>query len=93
MKKQIYIFCAMILGVLLTTILHAFLEMWYISLFVANPAKYGLGLSWSQILMVHYIYTALFLVLGIVGGYFLGQEWWRIVYVEKRYWRFKKNQL
>jgi len=29
--------------------------------------------------------------MGIVGGYFLGQIWWRIVYVEKRHWRFKKD--
>ncbi len=47
MKKQIYIFFAMVLGVLLTTIIHAVLEMWYISLFIANPVKYGLGLSWQ----------------------------------------------
>ena len=29
------------------------------------------------------------LVAGTVGGYFLGQHWWRVVYVERRHWYFR----
>lgn len=85
MKKQIYIFLTMVLGVLLTTIIHAGLEIWYLFLLEKDWVKYSLGLSWPQILIAHNVYTAILLILGIVGGYFLGQRWWRIIYIEKRY--------
>ena len=29
------------------------------------------------------------LVAGTVGGYFLGQHWWRVVYVERRHCYFR----
>ena len=29
------------------------------------------------------------LVAGTVGGYFLGQHWWRVVYVQRRHWYFR----
>ena len=29
------------------------------------------------------------LVAGTVGGYFLGQHWWRVVYVERHHWYFR----
>ena len=90
MKKQIYIFLTMVLGVLLTTILHGFIEIFYIGLLAENFDTYSFGLSWDAIYIAHYIFTAVLAVLGIVGGYYLGQKWWRIVYVEKRHWRFKK---
>lgn len=91
MKKQIYIFCTIILGVILGTILHAVLEMGYIALYAKDPVKYGLGLTWREILWVHYVYTAALLILGIIGGYFLGQRWWRIVYIEKKHWYMRNR--
>ena len=30
-----------------------------------------------------------FLVAGTVGGYFLAQHWWRVVYVDRRHWYFR----
>ena len=29
------------------------------------------------------------LVAGTVGGYVLGQHWWRVVYVQRRHWYFR----
>jgi len=87
-KKQIYIFLTMVLGVLLTTILHAVMEIFYIGLLAENFAKYSLGLNWNAIYIIHYIFTIVLVALGIIGGYFLGQRWWQIVYIEKRHWRF-----
>ena len=91
MKKQIYIFLAMVLGVLLTTILHGVVEVFYIGLLMENFDKYNLGLSWDAIYIVHYVFTIVLAVLGIIGGYFLGQRWWRIVYIEKRHWWFRRK--
>ena len=31
----------------------------------------------------------IFLVLGTVGGYFLGQHWWKVVYIQRRHWYFR----
>lgn len=85
MKKQIYIFLTMVLGVLLTTILHAGLEIWYISLLNENWNKYSFGLAWPQIWQIHAIYTAILLILGAILGYYFGKRWWQIIYVEKRH--------
>ena len=29
------------------------------------------------------------LIVGTVGGYALGQHWWRVVYVQRRHWYFR----
>ena len=29
------------------------------------------------------------IIMGVLGGYFLGKRWWQIVYVEKRHWIWK----
>ena len=32
------------------------------------------------------------LVAGTVGGYFLGQHWWGVVYVQRRHWYFRMKE-
>lgn len=94
MKKAIYIFATMVLGVLLSFLLHAAIEITTINLLMKDFAKYGLGLSWPTWLMIHSIGTAILLLAGVVFGYFIGQRWWKYVYVEKKYrgWRrFRKS--
>ena len=29
------------------------------------------------------------LITGTIGGYVLGQYWWRVVYVQRRHWYFR----
>tara|TARA_B100000676_G_C17901255_1_gene744680 strand:+ start:165 stop:347 length:183 start_codon:yes stop_codon:yes gene_type:complete len=29
------------------------------------------------------------LVAGAIGGYFLGQHWWTVVYFQRRHWYFR----
>ena len=79
-KKQIYIFLTILLGILLSTIVHAVFEMGFIFWYIANPEKYSLGLSWNQLLWLHAIYTVVFFLLGAIGGYFLGKKWWNKIY-------------
>ena len=83
MKKQIYLFLTMILGVLLTTIIHAGLEIWYISLLNENWEEYSFGLAWPRLWQIHLGYTIILLILGVVLGYYLGKRWWRIIYGKK----------
>jgi len=32
------------------------------------------------------------LAIGVIGGFFVGRLWWRVVYIEKRHWRFKNER-
>lgn len=89
MKKIIYLCASVLLFILLSFLLHAAIEIPVINLLTADFAKYGLGLSWSQWYLIHRIFTVALLVLAVVAGYFIGQRWWRIIYIEKKYrgWR------
>jgi hypothetical protein len=87
MKKKFYITMVVVLMLELSFLLHSWIEIQYIKAALAKGATlsntYFLGMFycvlpwWSQ-------YG---LLLGaIIGGYYLGQFWWRMVYIEKRHW-------
>lgn len=92
MKKQIYIFLSIILGVLISFLIHGILEIFVIFLLTINFRIFGLGLSWENWFFIHASATFFLLAAGIIGGYFLGRKWWRIIYVEKRYGHFFKKR-
>ncbi|MEK7660398.1 MAG: hypothetical protein AAB343_04310 [Patescibacteria group bacterium] len=91
MKRTVYIFCTIVLGSLLGVIVHGFVELPIIALLILDIDAYGLGLTWNQWYFIHTIWSVLTFGGGIVGGYFLGVTWWRIVYIERRHWRFQKR--
>lgn len=82
-KKNIYIALFAGLGVLISFLIHAAIEIWYIGLLLQDFSKYGLGLSWPQWHLIHGIGTVILLVGGIFFGYTQGRYWWKILY-EKR---------
>ncbi|MDO8482162.1 MAG: hypothetical protein Q7S75_03745 [bacterium] len=79
LKKSVYFISTIILGILLSFLVHAFIEMSYLSwmdgqgrivTFYGNcalPPALQIGL----------------LALGVIGGFLLGRIWWRKVYVER----------
>lgn len=93
MKKTIYILLATILGILLSTLAHSGIELWYLGWTertghdITWTLFFGIGLCafppWLQYGL---------LILGAVGGFLLGRWWWRLVYVEGRHWRRKQPQ-
>ncbi len=85
MKRIVYIAAFAILGILLQFLVHALIELWYTALLMADFARYGLGLPWDAWFLIHHIATAVLFVGGVVGGYFSGRYWWRIIYIEKKY--------
>lgn len=93
MKKTIYVILTVFLGLLLSFIAHALLEILLIKIaFLQGRTVIGStfwGVGWCALPAWAGIS---FPFLGIVGGYFLGQSWWRIVYVEKRHWRFRNKK-
>ncbi len=78
-KKIAYLAAAIILGLLLSFLLHAFIEIKYLA-WAQNQSlavKYYGGCflpPWLQITLW---------VLGLVGGYFLGRWWWQKLYIER----------
>jgi len=82
-KKTIYIIATMFLGLLLSFLAHAGIEIWHINRLL------GRGITPKASSLTHncFLPASLQIVLllaGLVGGYFLGQTWWRIIYIEHR---------
>jgi hypothetical protein len=83
-KKVIYILLWIVLGILLSTILHAVIEIPIINLLVSDFQRYSLGLSWDQWYLIHYIGTIILLILGIVFGLFCGFKFWHKIYEKNK---------
>lgn len=85
LKEVIYLSLSVVLGVILSFNLHAYVEMAYLRWVMAKAKEiifYG-GCALPIVVQV------LIWILGIVGGYFLGKFWWRKIYIE-RFWEKKK---
>ncbi len=76
MKKELYIFLSVILGFLVSVIIHAAIEIPVLMLFIDDFEKYGMGLDWSFWFAVHHILSVFLAVAGIGGGYLLGRKWY-----------------
>jgi hypothetical protein len=92
-KKIFYIFCTIILGFLLQLLLHSGIEVLYLQ----NLESQGAEPVWTNYLGVKGMCALpmwsqwTLLLVGLIGGVWLGFMWWRIVYIEKRHWRFQKE--
>jgi len=91
MKRVFYIFCAIILGFLLSVLLHVGIE----SIYLAALQSAGKNPTWVTVLGDAQCSLPLWLVYvlplaGIVFGWWCGVTWWRIIYIERR-WPFKKK--
>ncbi len=93
MKKNIYVVIAIFLGVFLSFIIHAVIEIIYIKYSLNNGAALANHPMFGKhCVLPHWLNYGL-LVVGIVGGFFLGLYWWKVVYIQKRHWRLKKNKI
>jgi len=94
MKKTIYLCAAIFLFILLGFLLHAFLEIFMIDFLLKDFKIYSIGFSWQSWYLIYHIGTVVMLIFSVVAGYFVGQRWWRLIYVEKKYrgfWRKKSR--
>jgi len=80
MKRNIYIFAFVVLGILLQFLVHAGLEIWYIGLLIPDFDTYSLGFSWEQWIMIHTIGTVILLIVGVLLGLWQGKYWWKRIY-------------
>ena len=84
-KRTIYITSFTLLGILLSTIVHAGVEIPVINLLVADFDRYSLGLTWAQWFWVHHVGSVILGVAGALFGFWQGRYWWRVIYVEKKF--------
>ena len=87
-KRSVYIVAFTVLGILLSFLVHAILEMAVISILVRDFNKYGLGLTWDQWMLIHKVFAIVLTVLGSYFGYWQGKHWWKVIYIDKKF--FKK---
>jgi len=93
MKKTIYITLSIIFWVLIALIAHSLIEIYFLKQLLAS----GSFVEWTY--FNNRAVCALPLVLqigllagGVIIGYIIGSIWWRLVYVEKKHWRFYKKK-
>jgi hypothetical protein len=79
LKKAVYLCATTFLGVMLSFITHAIIEISYLRA-LARAGR--LAVFYGGCALPPMLQTAL-LVLGIFGGFFLGRFWWRKLYVER----------
>lgn len=84
MKRIIYISLFTVLGIILSFLIHAAIEIPILWLFIKDFDQYGLGLSWQSWYLIHYIGSIVLLFIGIIFGYFQGKHWWKVIYIERR---------
>lgn len=80
MKKNLYLLLCVLLGVLVTTVLHGVAENIYIELLIRDFETWSFGLTWKHWYTIHTLTTVLLLLVGVVGGWFVGLQWWKRVY-------------
>lgn len=92
-KRPLYFALTTFLGVLLSYVVHAIIEILYLAWAVKNnkPITWTLHFGVGPCALPPVLQYGL-VVLGLVGGWFLGQTWWRIVYIEHRGWHHSKHK-
>jgi hypothetical protein len=78
-KKTIYIALVMVLGLILSFLIHAIIEIFYINYSLSR----GIILKPSVLTSKCYLPSILqiFLIFaGLLGGYIFGQKWWNKIY-------------
>ena len=66
----------LVLGILVSFLLHAFLELPVLWLIISDYVRYGQIWIWQNWELVHTIGTVTLLVLGIAGGLYFGRRDW-----------------
>ena len=84
-KKYVYIGAFGFLGYLVSLLVHAGIEIPALGWIMGEAGEYGNNWVWQNWEMLHRGASIAITLLGVGGGLYLGQRFWQILYVEKRY--------
>lgn len=80
-KHVVYLTVTTVLGILLSVLIHVGIEAAYL----AWAESTGRVVHWYGSCALHPIIQVSLVILGALGGFFLGKYWWRLVYVERKW--------
>lgn len=76
MKKTLYIASFGFLGLLVSTLVHALVEMVALDLIFNNPDRFAESVWWQEWVLIHGIFAFGLWAIGLIGGLYLGVKWW-----------------
>jgi hypothetical protein len=78
---RIYLISTVVLGLLLSVLAHVGIESWYLDWATSEHKiiHWYAGCALPPFLQIGLI------IIGAVGGYYLGKYWWHLVYIERRW--------
>ena len=80
LKRTIYLVLFALLGFLVSTIVHAAIEIPVLHFLTKDFERYGFGLTWGQWYSIHHAGSFFLWTLGILFGYRQGRYWWNVIY-------------
>ncbi len=79
LKKIVYLYASVLLGLLISIIFHSALEMIYLNI--------ALKQSWNIVFYsscaLHPLIQIIIVMFGLWGGYLFGRYWWYKIYIER----------
>jgi hypothetical protein len=76
MKKTLYIIATTVLGLLLSLILHAAIEMIALQVIFTQPERYLGTIWWDEWNSLHRIFSTMLSLIGLIVGIYTGLKWW-----------------
>jgi hypothetical protein len=77
MKRFFYIFLLGLLGLLISILLHAGIEMFALDFIFENPERFAETIWWQQWDIIHWSVSVFLWLGGLVVGLYLGVVWWK----------------
>jgi len=88
MKKTFYILLSIFLFGLFGILISALVQIPIIKLMISDFDKYSPGFTWTQLMVIHRVFSLLLVIFLAILGHKIGQKWWKYVYIDGKY---KKN--
>ena len=76
MRKLFYVLASGLLGLIVTTIMHAVIELWAIDLIFGNPERFFDTFWWQNWEIIHAVGAVSLWLVGLVGGIMAGVYWY-----------------
>lgn len=83
-KKYFYIVIFTLLGILVSFLIHAVIEIPAIFLLISDFERWGLRLSWETWESIHAVFAVVLFILGVIFGLRYGKHYWSVMYGQEK---------